>query len=257
MLDDKLTQRRAALEAALRISNFLRAEAEGYLGQIRGDAAHGVLLGAAMRVAVGDWRSTELTDRDRAYIDDYAGKAGSTIDSTMFVMLLRAYVAAAVAGQDISESLDNFARAERDLYAFVGVQPARTPRDNSKIRKLIVYCGKPQVVACDARCGKAWGINNRPKVLIDPKDEDDYAYLSDQELGAAPADPGTEEGGHAKPTTLHDRLNKWCTRECERSVMVDHGEDIKVPDFSRRVYNRHDRQRAADAAQAAQAAPTP
>jgi hypothetical protein len=119
----------------------------------------------------------------------------------------------------------------------------------------IVYFGKQCVLACDAQCHKAWGINNRPRVYLEdptgtvypnddhhyPQDEkidgDNYAFLADDELGEAPFDPGTYEGGHAKPTLPEDRLNKWCARECERSDIADSLDDIDLDDYSVRQYN--------------------
>lgn len=89
--------------------------------------------------------------------------------------------------------------------------------------KLITYFGQPCVVACDAKCVKAWGINNRPKHQHSD-DSDDYTFFTDEELpDPAPRDPGTYEGGHAKPRTPEERLNKWCVRECERSELVEPG----------------------------------
>lgn len=108
------------------------------------------------------------------------------------------------------------------------------------IARAVLYFGEPCVIACDAQCHKAWGINNRPKVELDPNDDDDFAYLADGELGEAPADPGTYEGGHAKPRSADDRLNKWCARECERAskVWAKHILDsADLRDFSQRLYN--------------------
>lgn len=126
------------------------------------------------------------------------------------------------------------------------------------IHKNIVYFGKPCVLACDANCQKAWGINNRPRIyLTDPTltvypidrqhypddeniDPDDTAMLADGELGDAPIDPGTYEGDHGKPFDESDMLNKWCARECERSDIADFLDDIELRDFSQRVYNTRD-----------------
>ncbi len=114
--------------------------------------------------------------------------------------------------------------------------------------KAIIYFGKPVVVACDGQCNKAWGTNSRPKLyymedlehprkLVEgetPRDWDDFVYCSDDSLGEAPADPGTYEGGDGKPssTPLENPLamNKWCTRECERSKFVAEG--LILPTFS-------------------------
>jgi hypothetical protein len=74
-------------------------------------------------------------------------------------------------------------------------------------------------------------------VQLSATDDNDFAYLADGELGEAPAEPGTTEGSDCKPITPDERLNKWCCRECERSVKVEPGEDFELPDFTRRVYN--------------------
>lgn len=103
------------------------------------------------------------------------------------------------------------------------------------IVKAILYFGRPAALACDARCDKAWGINQRPRVEYG--EEDDFSWWVDQALGTAPIDPGTYEGGDAKPREPSERLNKWCARECERSIMVRQGELAALPDFSRPVYN--------------------
>ena len=108
------------------------------------------------------------------------------------------------------------------------------------MEKIIQYFGKPCKVACDENCKKAWGLNSRPKEIVSDV-EDDVVWLADSELGEAPDDPGTYEGGHAKPTCRAEMLNKWCVRECERSERtltsqtVDH--EIKLPDWSKRLYN--------------------
>lgn len=93
------------------------------------------------------------------------------------------------------------------------------------ISKVIMYFGRQAVLACDARCDKAWGINARPRVQLSD-DPNDYAFRADHELGTAPVDPGTYEGGHAKPASPERRLNKWCARECERSILES------LPNFS-------------------------
>ena len=105
------------------------------------------------------------------------------------------------------------------------------------MKKQITYCGQQVIVSCDGKCNKAWGINNRPKLELDENDEDDYCYLSDDELDDAPEDPGTYEGGNGKPIEGEEVPNKWCVRECERCEMTDLGEEIMLPDFSKRFYN--------------------
>lgn len=106
------------------------------------------------------------------------------------------------------------------------------------ILKIVKYCNEDITIACDGKCSKAWGANNRPKAMLSD-DDDDYEFLSDDELGEAPADPGTYEGGHAKPRTKEDRLNKWCARECERSVYAHTlGLIVGLPDFDKRIKNK-------------------
>jgi len=102
----------------------------------------------------------------------------------------------------------------------------------------ITMFGHSRVLTCDAKCSKAWGINNRSRRQLSA-DEDDYVFLGDDELGEAPADPGTSEGGDYKPQDNSERLNKWCARECERSEIVEHGKTVSVlpwvPRHNRRI----------------------
>jgi hypothetical protein len=104
------------------------------------------------------------------------------------------------------------------------------------IHRHILAHGEPLVIACDAQCEKAWGINTRPRVNLS-SDEDDYAFLADGELFKAPINPGTYEGGHGKPQLMEERLNKWCFRECERCAEGPTLNAVTLPDFSGRVYN--------------------
>ena len=73
---------------------------------------------------------------------------------------------------------------------------------------IITFFGQKAKIACDEKCEKAWGLNSRPIV--------DEEYLTDDQLGVAPVDPGTIEGADKKPIFDEDKLNKWCVRECER-----------------------------------------
>jgi hypothetical protein len=110
-----------------------------------------------------------------------------------------------------------------------------TPRNEA----IITYFDQQAKVACDRRCEKAWGINNRPSVQLSD-DEDDFAYLADDELGLAPVNPGSYEGGHAKPHSPDEFPNKWCVRECERCSMSQPGEymlPLKLKRFDKREYN--------------------
>ena len=104
------------------------------------------------------------------------------------------------------------------------------------MKSTILYCGRSIVVSCDEKCNKAWGVNNRPKVQLSG-DPDDYEFLSDFELGEAPVDPGTYEGGHAKPTNKAEIPNRWCVRECERCLFLEPEERRKNLDFTKRVKN--------------------
>lgn len=109
------------------------------------------------------------------------------------------------------------------------------------IAKCVLFFGKPALIACDAQCHKAWGINKRPEVELDPDNDDDTAYLADDELGEAPADPRTYEGGDGKPQTPEQRLNRWCARECERRSTFALGALVTAAElrsFAQRVYNQ-------------------
>jgi hypothetical protein len=107
------------------------------------------------------------------------------------------------------------------------------------MEKFITYFGQKAKIVCDEKCHKAWGSNTRPKIQLSD-DEDDYAYLADDELGVAPVDPKTYEGGEGKPAFKTLIGNKWCVRECERCNMSRPGEydqPLKPHDFSKRFYN--------------------
>ena len=101
------------------------------------------------------------------------------------------------------------------------------------LQKEIKWFRDQCIFACDGKCHKAWGINNRPKRQLS-EDEDDYEYLSDNELGEAPENPGTYEGGQGKNPKS---LNKWCARECERSKIFDMDEQIALKNFENPVKN--------------------
>ncbi|MEM1062118.1 MAG: hypothetical protein AAGJ97_07315 [Planctomycetota bacterium] len=101
---------------------------------------------------------------------------------------------------------------------------------------LVMGYGEPDAIACDHNCQFAYGINARPKKQISD-DDDDYVYLTDQEAGPAPRDPGTYEGGCGKP--LHpDKHNKWCYRECERSVSAVMWKGATGHDWDKPVFNQ-------------------
>jgi hypothetical protein len=129
------------------------------------------------------------------------------------------------------------------------------------MEKIIQFLGQPAKVNCDENCHKAWGINSRPRIYpeIGEKvfgldnasiwpdrydvDENNYVYLSDDELPEAPIDPGTEEGGEKKPVNKQGIPNKWCYRECERCNISDPGQwdqPLPVKEFKERKSNYHD-----------------
>ncbi len=113
-----------------------------------------------------------------------------------------------------------------------------------------------EVLSCDGRCDKAWGINGRPKLYFqeeegqprrlkkreEPRDPDDYVYVRDSELGKAPgpgATVGVAEGSDMKPSAEPlvdgERMNKWCARECERSGWSETPDlERPQPNFRRR-----------------------
>jgi hypothetical protein len=98
------------------------------------------------------------------------------------------------------------------------------------IAKGIRFFGASCVLICDGKCKKAWGINHRPRTMLSD-DVDDHVYIADSQLGDAPDDPGTYEGGDAKPLFKAARLNKWCARECERGQVVDDMEEFTPRDL--------------------------
>jgi hypothetical protein len=104
------------------------------------------------------------------------------------------------------------------------------------LNKEIFYSGKNVIACCDENCNKAWGVQNRPSIKLS-ENIDDIVYLSDNETDDAPINPGTYEGGHVKPINKQLIPNKWCVRECERCIFVEDGEEIILPDFSKRKYN--------------------
>ena len=98
------------------------------------------------------------------------------------------------------------------------------------IAKIIEYFGEPCILICDGNCRKAWGINRRPHTF-NSDNPDDYVFIADSKIGDAPDDPGTYEGGDAKPLFRAARLNKWCARECERGTVVDNNEEFELRDL--------------------------
>lgn len=108
------------------------------------------------------------------------------------------------------------------------------------MEKEIVYMSEKVKVRCDEQCNKAWGVGSRPSLQLS-KDDDDSVWLTDKELPEAPIDPGTYEGGQAKPVNKKGIPNKWCIRECERCAMSFPGkidQPLKIRDFTKRIYNQ-------------------
>jgi hypothetical protein len=108
------------------------------------------------------------------------------------------------------------------------------------LKKEIIYFEQKALIACDGKCEKAWGTNNRPRIQLSEEDEDDWVWLADTELGLAPRDIGTYECEDGKPRNKTEKLNKWCCRECERCYMSrpnEFDQPIILKDFNNRVYN--------------------
>lgn len=114
--------------------------------------------------------------------------------------------------------------------------PGKSTRAAVLYGRQVVFAGKPRTLVCDGQCAKAWGVTQRPRHVFG-SDPDDFVYLADDELDAAPSNPGTYEGGHAKPD-CHANSNKWCSRECERSALIEPGEQVRVLDHGKRIYNQ-------------------
>lgn len=111
------------------------------------------------------------------------------------------------------------------------------------MEKIITYFGQKAKVACDEKCNKAWGRNTRPTNQLS-EDEDDWEYLSDEELPEAPEHPGTREGNDKKPVNKVGIPNRWCVRECERCAISKPGQfnqQLELRDFSKRQKNIPDK----------------
>jgi len=102
------------------------------------------------------------------------------------------------------------------------------------IKKDIIYFGQPAVIACDERCDKAWGYHDRPKRYLagETVNEDDFEFIADDEFIVAPR-PDTYEGGVGKPRSNEPKLNKWCSRECERCFFGPPDKEIILPIFGK------------------------
>lgn len=103
--------------------------------------------------------------------------------------------------------------------------------------EIVIYLQQTVKVACDANCAKAWGLNSRPVVQVE-EGSNETEWVADDEFESAPDDPGTYEGGHAKPNSPTEFPNKWCVRECERCLMAKPDETLSIehlPDWTKRV----------------------
>lgn len=82
-----------------------------------------------------------------------------------------------------------------------------------KHNTVIPYCGQPVAVGCDGRCDLAVGIDWTT-------DDGEYDLLEIKRCGetliSLRMNPGTTEGGEAKPASPREFPNKWCVRQCER-----------------------------------------
>lgn len=105
--------------------------------------------------------------------------------------------------------------------------------------RVVTAYGERMALGCDGRCERAYGRQDRPKVFAGTGNDDDWAWLADSEIKElAPENPGSYEGGVGKPKEAADRLNRWCFRECERSVFAGSRETlVELPNLSKRYYN--------------------
>jgi hypothetical protein len=120
------------------------------------------------------------------------------------------------------------------------------------ITKRVFMHGRHQVLACDGKCDKAWGINGRPRLFYmeeeqppralkegeRPRDDDDMVFVRDSDLGTAPGPGktrGLSEGSDLKPSAVPladgQAMNKWCARECEPGDRFKEGEPIVLKDL--------------------------
>lgn len=106
---------------------------------------------------------------------------------------------------------------------------------NRPIASCIIYF-EPHALLCDGQCDKAWGAGDRAIVQLSD-DENDYEYLSDNELEQAPENPGSFEGWDYKPRCQADLHNRWCARACERAVKIPLWHIDALPDFTQRIRN--------------------
>jgi hypothetical protein len=98
------------------------------------------------------------------------------------------------------------------------------------IAKAMKFFGQDVVLVCDECCDMAFGISDRPKIGETP--DGAFDMVPDSEIEKkAPKDPGSTEGADSKPRNKAERLNKWCARACERSVIIKPHETFKYGSY--------------------------
>lgn len=85
-----------------------------------------------------------------------------------------------------------------------------------------VYTNTYKLFACDSKCGRAWGICDRPSKRLSDN-PDDVFFIGDDELMFVPSETSTitvddEEQLDTRVLIAH---NKWCIRHCERLVYAE------------------------------------
>lgn len=88
--------------------------------------------------------------------------------------------------------------------------------------KIFTHCGQRSLIACDRACGRAWGVESRPK------DDSGEFFLSDAEIAGLPLPEIPEK-------TQRGEFNRWCIDSCERSAVVRHEKLLALPDCSSRT----------------------
>ena len=99
----------------------------------------------------------------------------------------------------------------------------------SLLARPMLFCGREIVLACDGRCDLAWGMERRRRRMLSAGDPDDFVYLGDGHPDVGSPPPPRElgcEGGDFKPSAVQltdgsDKMNRWCARQCERSVGIE------------------------------------
>lgn len=194
-----------------------------------------------------------IEDLDQKYLSEMALKIA--LAETIYQLMLQGHLPFSGRHYQLVQAVLRGQKTPHEVYSGIDTNGQIT------IARDVLFGGQKCVVACDAKCHKAWGMNQRLQFHRDNTgayrkmsneeiedraicpDENDTMYLPDADMDEAPVEPGTWEGEDTKPVDPEDRLNKWCTRECERSVLVDRGHPITLPNFDHPVFNMepHDR----------------